>query len=147
MNDDALLQRIAHHEGLRLKAYQDPMGIWTIGYGRNLEAMGLSKEEASTKTCTIWEAKEWLKEDVEFAKAIAVQTPEWPCFDTDGRRGVWVEMIFNLGWTKLKRFTNTRLAISDHDWESAAKHMLDSLWAKQVKGRAVTLAKVMRMGW
>lgn len=147
MNDEALLQRIAHHEGLRLKAYQDTMGIWTIGYGRNLEAMGLSKEEASTKTCNIWEAKEWLKEDVEKAKAVAVQTPEYQYLDTDGRRGVWIEMVFNLGWGKLSKFHATRAAIRAQAWDEAAEHMLQSLWAKQVKGRAVTLAKVMRMGW
>jgi lysozyme len=33
-------------EGLRLKPYQDTVGKWTIGYGRNLDDRGISKYEA-----------------------------------------------------------------------------------------------------
>ena len=32
------------------------------------------------------------------------------------------------------------------DWETASKEMLDSKWAKQVKGRAIKLAEMMKTG-
>ena len=37
---------IAKHEGLRLKPYKDSVGKLTIGYGRNLDDVGISQEEA-----------------------------------------------------------------------------------------------------
>jgi len=37
-------------------------------------------------------------------------------------------------------------AIEREDWEAAAREMTDSKWARQVKGRAVELAEIMRCG-
>jgi len=37
-------------------------------------------------------------------------------------------------------------AIKEGNFDSAADSMLNSLWAKQTKGRAVELAKIMREG-
>lgn len=141
-----LVERIAKHEGCRLKAYQDSMGIWTIGFGRNLEALGYSPEEACKMTCTMEEALQWLRQDIEEALKDAESTPEWKYLDTDNRKGVWVEMVFNLGLPKLLKFVGTRAAIRDQDWPRVAKHMLDSLWARQVKGRAKRLANIMVSG-
>ncbi len=76
-----------------------------------------------------------------------MQTPEWPFLDTDGRKGAWIEMVFNLGWTKLSKFTGTRACIRAQDWKGTSIHMLDSLWARQVKGRARTLASIMERGF
>lgn len=44
-------------EGCRLAAYQDAVGIWTIGYGHIQEVHG-------GMTCTQQQAEEWLLEDV-----------------------------------------------------------------------------------
>ena len=46
------LHLIQHYEGVKLKAYQDPVGIWTIGYGdtKNVfPGMVISKEEADSR--------------------------------------------------------------------------------------------------
>ena len=37
-------------------------------------------------------------------------------------------------------------AVEEGDYKKAAKEMLDSKWAFQVKGRAVELAKIMETG-
>ena len=39
---------IKKHEGLRLFPYKCSVGKLTIGYGRNIEDTGISKEEAET---------------------------------------------------------------------------------------------------
>lgn len=52
--NDAGLALIKSHEGLRLEAYKDPVGVWTIGYGHTAAAgepaprsgMKISKAEA-----------------------------------------------------------------------------------------------------
>lgn len=44
------LDLIKHFEGLRLKAYKDPIGIWTIGYGHiklAKEGMVITEREAN----------------------------------------------------------------------------------------------------
>lgn len=43
-------------EGVKLKAYQDPGGIWTIGFGR-------AHDVKEGDTCTMEQAEQWLAED------------------------------------------------------------------------------------
>lgn len=139
-----LIDRIAKHEGLMCKAYKDSLGFWTIGYGHLLWPQD---KNWSRYSITPEKAKEWLNEDVRDAYVGATNTPEWQWLDTHDRQGVWVEMVFNLGWDKLKKFTQTREAIRDQDWDRAAEEMLDSTWAKQVKRRAIVLADIIRSGY
>lgn len=62
------------------------------------------------------------------------------------RQRVLFDMCFNLGVTKLLAFKNTLEAIRTGRYDDAAAGMLNSLWAKQVKGRATRLANMMRTG-
>jgi len=55
-------------------------------------------------------------------------------------------MCFNMGITKLLGFKNTLRMMKAGDYDGAADGMLQSLWAKQVKGRADELAEQMRHG-
>lgn len=41
----SLKDQLILHEGLKLKPYKCPANKWTIGVGRNLEDVGLSKDE------------------------------------------------------------------------------------------------------
>lgn len=52
---------IAKWEGLRLKAYKCPAGVWTIGYGHTAGVK-------SGTTCTKEQALQWLKEDISSAE-------------------------------------------------------------------------------
>lgn len=47
---------IASWEGLRTSAYQDPGGVWTIGFGHTF---GVNEGD----TCTLAEAAAWLAQD------------------------------------------------------------------------------------
>ena len=55
-------------------------------------------------------------------------------------------MAFNLGAVRLAGFVKFIAAVETHDYATAACEMLDSLWASQVKGRAITLSKMMHSG-
>ena len=57
-----------------------------------------------------------------------------------------MNMVFNLGQGGFMKFRNTIKHISNEEFDDAADGMLDSLWARQVKGRAVELAEMMRTG-
>lgn len=130
-----LMASIRRHEGWRDKAYQDSEGIWTIGYGTNLQELCIDKELGDT----------WLKKGVEEAQRAATRFPEYELL-SDVRKDVLVEMVYNMGPSRTASFKKMLLAIRDGDWKEAAVQMLDSKWASQVGQRARTLAKQMETG-
>ncbi len=139
MNTNYLKQAekfIKEHEGLRLKPYQDTVGKLTIGYGRNLDDVGITPPEAEAM----------LSQDIELTDK-ALQSFEWFAELNDVRKAVVVDMAFNLGMTKFMQFKKMLVALQQLDYQEAAHEMLDSKWAGQVGRRALTLAKAMERGY
>ena len=52
---------------------------------------------------------------------------------------ILVNMMFNMGRTRLSKFKNFRAALEDQDWACAAVEGRDSLWYRQVTNRAERL--------
>lgn len=130
---------LRRHEGLRLKPYRDTVGKLTIGVGRNLDDVGISKEEA------LW----MLQDDIARAEMDArkVFRRLWhPEIFSTARHAVIVSMVFNLGLTRFRKFKKMIAAVQAQDWHRAADEMLNSKWARQVGRRARELAKMMREG-
>ena len=71
-----------------------------------------------------------------------------PCVDRlDAvRQLVLVDMAFNLGVPRLSKFKKMWAAIHEEKFDVAAKEMLDSRWANQVKSRSTKLAHAMHHG-
>lgn len=132
---EVLRELLIKHEGLRLKPYVDTVGKLTIGVGRNLDDVGISKDEALFM----------LDNDIEKCEAELKQFDWFNNLD-EVRQIVLLDMAFNLGIPRLLKFKKTIQYIQDCDFENAAKEMLDSIWAKQVKGRALELSEMMRTG-
>lgn len=132
MNRDTLKALVKKHEGLRLKPYRDSVGKLTIGYGRNLEDVGISEAEA-----------EYLL-DNDIARAVR-DCRGFPWFNdlSDARQNVVASMVFNMGVSKFSQFRRFILAIESEQWEAAANEMLSSKWAGQVGRRAVELSNIM----
>lgn len=130
-----LVASAKRHEGLRLKPYRDTVGVLTIGYGRNLDANGITPEEA----------ERMLDRDLTVAYH-AVSAWEWFPQLSPARQMVLTEMAFNLGARRLMGFGRMLAACREGRYTEAADHMLASKWAEQVKGRARTLAEAMRRG-
>lgn len=135
MNEEKLQESIRVHEGLNLKPYKCSEGKLTIGFGRSLE-----------EGITIQEAYYLLQGSIETAKKeLDRYYPDWTSHD-DARQNVMIELVYNLGMPKLSGFNKFWKSVLERDYKAAAAHLLDSLWAKQVKGRADTLAKIMETG-
>lgn len=133
---EKLAARVRRNEGLSYLPYRCQAGALTIGYGHNLEARGID----------ITVAELLLKQDLEIAeKEVKNAFIWWPKLD-DARIGVLVEMCFNMGISRLVGFKKMLSAVEAGDYQTAAQEMLDSKWARQVKGRAVELAKIMEKG-
>lgn len=136
MDYEKLAVRVRRNEGLSYLPYRCSAGALTIGYGHNLEARGID----------ITVAELLLKQDLEIAeKEVKNAFIWWPKLD-DARMGVLVEMCFNMGISRLVGFKKMLAAVEAGDYTLAAKEMLDSKWAVQVKGRAVELSKIMQTG-
>jgi len=127
-----LIQRLKKHEGLMLKPYIDTVGKLTIGYGRNLDDVGITEEEAELL----------LRHDIMVAESACCQFAWYRGLD-EKRKSVIVEMVFNLGLTRLLGFKKMIRAIKDADYKLASNEMLDSKWAYQVGNRAITLSNIM----
>lgn len=130
-------QQLKTDEGLRLKPYHCTAGALTVGYGRNLDAVGITEEEADIM----------LRADVEIAErgAKALVGNVWDQL-SPARQAVLINMTFNLGRTRLAAFKNFLAALRATDYNTAASEMLDSRWANQVGDRATRLADQMRNG-
>lgn len=140
VDKEKLKGELRRDEGLRLEAYRCTQGHRTIGYGHLID--GLKIEH-----CSIEQAEEWLDRDVKSATLIA-DSFLWPerleKLD-EVRQRVVVNMAFNLGF-RLLQFKKFYAALRAKDWALASREMKDSLWARQVKGRADRLVKMMETG-
>ena len=145
------------HEGLKLNVYKDTLGIDTIGIGRNLEDRGISKEELDAMDIpnieTVYQygitevdAVYLAENDVQIVEKELLRAH--PCVDRlDAvRQLVLVDMAFNMGVPRLCKFKKMWAAIHEDDFSTAAKEMMDSRWATQVKSRADKLANMMHNG-
>jgi lysozyme len=132
------MEELKLDEGCRLEAYKDSEGIWTIGYGHTPAKEGQS--------ITPEQAGELLDDD--FGKSVVDAEAVCAAFSgLDGpRKGVLVNMAFNLGRKRLSGFRKFLEAVNVGEYEVAAHEMLDSKWAKQVGKRANRLAYRMQTG-
>lgn len=120
------------HEGLRLKPYRCTAGKLTIGAGRNLDDAGISQAEALGL----------LTNDLGRVRRGLVAQYQWFPTLSPVRQAVMVDMAFNLGLLGIGGFPKFLHALRQGDWQAAATHMLDSLWARQVGQRATRLAQM-----
>ena len=102
--DDRLVRDVKRHEGYRPKAYQDSVGVWTIGYGTNLQELVIDEALAGR----------WLVEKLVSSRAQAETFP-WYAALNQPRKNVVVEMIYNLGPTRFAGFKAMLAALAARD--------------------------------
>ena len=131
-----IYEQLTRDEGRKKFPYEDTVGKLTIGVGRNLTDVGLSDAEIDLL----------LRNDVQ--KAYSALNSSYPWFQEIDpvRQGVLINMTFNLGFVRFSGFHNFIEAVQEENWDKASVDMLDSLWAKQVGGRALRLAEQIRTG-
>ena len=139
-----LIEMLKRHEGEvvtngRHLIYKCPAGHWTIGIGRNVDVnggLGLSEEEVNFL----------LEGDI--ARIIKELSTEYAWFSDldDVRKDAMIDISFNLGATKLRKFVLALDAMERADYKTAAEEFLDSDWSRTVKGRSVELAAMIETG-
>ena len=153
--DNVILQ-LTRHEGFRAKPYYCTAKKLTVGYGRNLDDNELTSDEKimldvhcdlkyPDHAITKQQAVVLLVADI---KKIEVELNRRRFFKKldEPRKGVLINMAFNLGVSGMMAFKKMVSAIIRGEFEEARDEMLDSRWANQVPNRANELAEQMLTG-
>jgi len=132
MNEERLIKMLVTHEGLRLHPYKCSSGKTTIGVGRNLDDIGITPSEAM----------HLLKNDIRRVIDELESLSFWDELSIK-RKEALVDMCFNLGITRFKKFKKMIKALEDKDYDEASQQMLASQWADQTGQRAIDLSVIM----
>ena len=132
-----LINQLKRHEGYRQFPYRCTAGKLTVGFGRNLDDVGITKGEAET---LLWLDVAKVRNELE-----EKLPPWWSALD-EVRQEVLINMGFNLGVNGLLKFKKMLSAVERKDYIKASKEMIASKWSKQVGTRADELAQQMLTG-
>lgn len=138
---DKLIETLKRHEGVKTRAYQDPMGTWHIGVGRNIHPEGPNQGVGITHD----EIDFMLSNDI--ARTIQELSEEYRWFqelEEGARRDGIINMHFNLGKYRFAKFVKAIGHMENGNYDAAAAEFLDSLWAKQVKGRSLEVTDMIK---
>jgi lysozyme len=136
---DKTRNQLIRHEALKLSAYQDSEGYWTIGVGHLIDSRRGGKISVDT-------ANYILDEDIAEKTADLNNHLTWWKDLDPVRQQVLLNMCFNLGIYGLLKFENTLGHIRRGEYKEASEAMLQSKWASQVGNRAVELSQMMETG-
>ena len=129
MSNDKLIEMLKIHEGVETHAYKCSASKITIGVGRNIDpegGIGLQEDEIDYL----------LQNDID--RIITELDFEYGWFSelNEARQDAMVDISFNLGQTRLRKFQKALTAMAKSDWDTAADEFMDSKWSKQVGNRA-----------
>ena len=127
MDKQIIKDRLIDFEAMVLQPYKCANGFLSLGVGRNLDANGISEEEALYL----------LNNDIE---AVIDQLDKhwkvWRSFPLAAQY-VCIDLVFNMGINAWMSFRKTRGHMELGQWEEASKELLDSKYANQVGRRAL----------
>ena len=136
MDKTKLIEELKRDEGVELRPYKCSAGFLTLGCGRNIQERGITMDESDYL----------LANDIKICEEEASKVFKWFPSLTDDRQRAIINMVFNLGLTKLLHFKKFLAAMEAEDWEEAGKQMLDSKWARQVGNRSDRLEQMIVNG-
>tara|TARA_R110002126_G_scaffold191391_1_gene339523 strand:+ start:805 stop:1224 length:420 start_codon:yes stop_codon:yes gene_type:complete len=134
-----IIEMLRQHEGLETHAYTDTVGKVTIGVGRNIDpngGLGLSDDEIDYL----------LANDVKRVNGELARAFSWYKTVAPARKDAMMDMCFNMGLPRLKKFKKALAAMAMGDYNEAAIEFLDSRWSSQVGQRAITITDMIRSG-
>lgn len=117
---DKAIKMIRHHEGVRVKPYQDAIGLWTVGVG-HLIGDGKTLPDEWNRTLTMGEVDEILRKDL--ARFEAGVERLCPTGLTQSRFDALVSISFNFGLGNLQR-SSIRMKHNRGEFKDAADSFL-----------------------
>jgi len=141
MNREEVYEQLKIDEGVKYEIYNDHLGYATFGVGHLV--LETDPEHGSDIGTPVSEerVKECFEKDLDTAISECYALYGEGTFDDfpDTVQQVVVNMMFNMGRTRLSKFKNFAAALEEGDWARAAVEGRDSRWHKQVTNRAERL--------
>ena len=135
-------ERIKQHEGFSPTVYEDTLGYKTVGYGH----LVTSRDDFVTGELYSPEQLEGVFEE-DYATAVEnahdILEDEGITLEPTVE-SVLIEMAFQLGSPRLKKFIKFIAALKEKNYSTAADEMMDSRWASQTPSRAHELSEIIR---
>ena len=131
----SLEKQLLRDEGMRLDVYQDHLGNPTVGVGHLVLAKDKLKVGDKISNSR---ALQLFRNDIKVATKdakIFVGADTYEALPKEVQNVV-VNMSFQMGLTKLNKFTEMKKAIKKGDYKAMAKEMKDSKWYQQTPERA-----------
>ena len=110
---------ICNFEGVSLKAYKCPAGVWTIGYGHT---KGVYKGQKITQE----QAVQYLKQDI---APIENYLNKVNLCKTQGQFDALIDFIFNLGVTNFKNSTLYKYIVKKYSNDAICKQFMRWVYA------------------
>lgn len=124
-----LIERLKKMEGCRLTAYQDSVGVWTIGYGHTA---GVKRGDKITQ----YQAEQFLKEDLAKFEAVAQKTRN---VNTQGKFDAVTDFCYNCGIANFNASTLKKyIECNKATWEIQEQFLKWVYAGKQKLGGLVT---------
>lgn len=118
-----LIAAIKKFEACALTAYQDSVGMWTIGYGHTA---GVKKGDKITR----YQAEQFLKEDLAKFEAVADKCKR---LSTQGKYDAVLDFIYNCGPANFNASTLKKYIESGRKAWEIQEEFLKWVYAKKVK--------------
>ncbi len=145
MASDFAKKLIRDHENVKLQLYDDADGKLilpgklvkghpTIGIGRNLEK-GISVEE-----CVLLFENDLIEGEITLGNIFGLAIFK----ESEKRVAALLDMSFNLGEPRFRKFTRLIDAVKERDWGKAAEEAKNSIWYSQVGNRGKTIIDLLR---
>ena len=157
-----LLKRLRLEEGYRSKPYLDTVNRWTLGYGWNVQGRPLTKIEAEhlfgedepypisvDRIIDHYRKEPMSREDAEYILEHCLHIAEGDCQIIFGKFWVsiptekripLIDMAYNLGIKKFRKFKKMIKAVKESNWSEAAKQIRNSLAYLQAQKRYESIA-------
>lgn len=133
--DPKLKAWIKKCEGYSAKPYKDTVDKLTIGWGRNLDDVGISTDEAELM----------INNDI-MSSINDLKQYSWYLIQPESVKNALINMRFNMGMPRLLAFKKMIRALINKDYVRASMEALNSKWANQVGQRAKDVAVMIREG-
>lgn len=118
-----LIAAIKKFEACALTAYQDSVGVWTIGYGHTADVKRGDK-------ITQYQAEQFLKEDLAKFEAVADKCKR---LSTQGKYDAVLDFIYNCGPANFNASTLKKYIESGRKTWEIQEEFLKWVYAKKVK--------------
>jgi len=140
MNVDRIQKQLEIDEGVKYVIYIDHLGYPTFGIGHRITRE--DKEYWEPIGTAVSEKRVRAAFEKDLCTAIgdceAIYGERFSSWPRDVHE-VLVNMMFNMGRTRMRKFKKMKAALIKEDWKQAAKEGRDSRWHKQVPNRAERL--------